>query len=364
MIPLTRRQFVHRAFCGLATMPFLRIRMAGAAERFVPLREVAAARGLTFGFALDAAKLAQDEVYRALVMREASIVVPENALKWATVHPEPERYHFAPADSIATFAKAHDQRMRGHAFCWHRALPDWLLHAVTPANAEAVLTMHINTVARHYRGQIVSWDVVNEAIQVEDGLPGGMRHAFWYQMLGERYVDLAFHAAHEADPDAVLCYNDYGLENDGHYGDTKRSAVLAMLQGLRQRGVPVHALGIQSHLRAGEVRGFGAGLSRFILAVRDLGLSVLVTELDVDDSRLTGSMDERDDIVAATYKRYLEVVLATRAVSTVITWGVWDTPHRTGATPGNGPLAQRPLAFGPEGQIKPASWAIAHCLAR
>lgn len=92
-----------------------------------------------------------------------------------------------------------------------------------------------------------------------------------------------------------------------------------------------------------------------------MGLSIHITELDVDDSHLTGPITERDGTVAQTYKRYLELILATRSVSTVITWGVWDSPHIAGATSTRGPLAQRALVFGPRGEVKPASWVIAHC---
>lgn len=358
----SRRRFVTGVLRAAVCVPFAGSRFSFAAEPFVPLRQLAAEKGMQFGFALNPTRLANDATYRDVVARQAGIVVPENALKWETIHPEPERYNFAPADVIADFAKAHDQRMRGHTFCWHRALPDWVPLTVTRANAEAVLTSHITTVASHYRGRISSWDVINEAIQLEDHQPGGLRNFLWYQMLGPRYLDIAFHAAHNADPDAVLCYNDYGLEKDTHYGESRRAAVFAMLQGLKQRGVPVHGLGIQSHLAAGDT--FGPGLTRFILAIRDLGLTVYVTELDVNDSRLTGSAAERDGAVAETYKRYLDVILATRAVPVIITWGVWDTPHLAGATATSGPLAQRPLVFGPEGELKPASWVVEHCLER
>jgi len=361
----SRRQFIAGVLRAGVWLPLAGSRLSLAEETFAPLRQLAAGKGIQFGFALDPVKLDNDATYRDVVARQASIVVPENVLKWQAVHPEPERYDFGPADVIADFAQAHHQRMRGHTFCWHRALPDWVTGTVTRANAEKVLVDHIGVVASRYRGRISSWDVVNEAIQIDDGQPGGLRNAFWYQMLGPRYLDVAFRAAHEADPDAVLCYNDYGLESDSRYGDSKRAAVLAMLQGLRQRGVPIGALGIQSHLRAGQggdKQYFGNGLANFIATVRDLGLSVYVTELDVDDSRLTGSSEDRDGIVADTYKRYLNVVLGTRAVSAIITWGVWDTPHRTGATPSTGPLAQRPLVFAPQGEIKPASWVVEHSL--
>jgi endo-1,4-beta-xylanase len=364
MTPCDRRRFIGTALRALAVAPLLRVRAAVADEAFRPLRSVAAEHGLSFGFALDPAPLASDPVYQDVVARQAGIVVPENALKWAQVHPGPDRYDFAPADRIAAFAAAHRQDMRGHTLCWHRALPGWVEQSVTPTNAESVLTQHIAAVVGRYRGRIVSWDVVNEAIQVDDGQPGGLRNAFWYRMLGPGYLDLAFRAAHRADPDAVLCYNDYGLESDAPSGVRKRVAVLSLLREMKRRGVPVHALGIQSHLRAADAQSFGPGLAVFLRNVHDLGLRIYVTELDVDDSHLTGTLAQRDAVVAGTYKRYLDLVLGTGTVSAVLTWGVWDTVHRTGATPSNGPAAQRPLVFGPQGQIKPASWVMAHALAR
>ncbi|WP_369928938.1 endo-1,4-beta-xylanase [Xanthomonas sp. NCPPB 2632] len=364
MTPLDRRRFMTTALRALAIAPLLRVGPAVADDAFRPLRTVAAEHGLSFGFAVDPALLASDSAYQDVVARQAGIVVTENALKWAEVHPAQDRYDFAPADRIATFAATHRQSMRGHTLCWHRALPDWVERSVTPANAESVLTQHIAAVVGRYRGRIVSWDVVNEAIQVDDGKPGGLRNAFWYRMLGPGYLDVAFRAAHRADPDAVLCYNDYGLESDSPSGVRKRGAVLGLLREMKRRDVPVHALGIQSHLRAADAQSFGPGLAAFLRQVRDLGLRVYVTELDVDDSHVTGTLTERDAIVAGTYKRYLDLVLGTGAVSAVLTWGVWDTAHRTGATPSTGPAAQRPLVFGPHGEIKPASWVVAHCLAR
>ncbi|MEB0107086.1 endo-1,4-beta-xylanase [Pseudomonas sp. MH9.3] len=363
MKPFNRRRFLTTTLQAMVLAPLLRVRPALADDTFRPLRAVAAQHGLSFGFAVDPALLDTNPSYRDVVARQAGIVVPENALKWAQVHPAPDRYTFAPVDLILAFAQANHQRMRGHTLCWHRALPDWVTRTVTPANAKEVLTQHIAAVVGRYRGRIASWDVVNEAIQVDDGQAGGLRDAFWYRMLGPDYIDLAYEAAHRADPDAALCYNEYGLESDSPAGTRKRAAVLALLRTLKQRGVPVHALGIQSHLRAADPHGFGPGLAAFLRQVHDLGLSIYITELDVDDSHVTGDANQRDAIVAGTYKRYLDLVLGTGTVSAVLTWGVWDTAHRTGATPSMGPLAQRPLVFGPQGVIKPASWVVEHSLA-
>jgi len=357
---MDRRSVLMASLAAVATAG--PIRAAVLAQPFVPLGRMAGAHGIRFGFALDSKRLAADPGYAAFVAEQATIIVPENALKWQAVHPAPGRYDFAAAEIIATFSRKHDIAMRGHNLCWHRALPDWVTQTVTRDNAEAILVDHIHHVAGNFRGAIQSWDVVNEVLNLSDGLPGGWRDCFWYRMLGPSYVDIACRAAHEADPTAVLCYNDYGLEDDGANGQAKREAVLAMMRGLKLRGASIGALGIQSHLRAGGKDVFGPGLARFLLDVKALGIDVYITELDVDDSRVDPAL--RDGQVASVYKRYLDLVLGTGAVSAVLTWGVWDTQHYTGATGQSGPMAQRPLVFAPDGDLKDASWAVEHCLAR
>ena len=343
---------------SLATAPAL-----AALGDELRLGRIASDAGLLFGFALDPRQLASDPAYAAFVTRQASIVVPENALKWQAVHPTENRFVFTDADAIAGFARRNDIRLRGHTLCWHRGLPDWVERTVTRANAEAVLTAHIRTVVGRYRGGMQSWDVVNEAIAPEDGQAGGWRTGFWWRTLGPAFLDIAFRAAHASDPDAVLCYNEYGLELDGERGQAKRAAVLALLRGARSRGVPIGALGIQSHLRAGGRASFGSALAGFLREVRALGLAVTITELDVDDSALDPAA--ADGVVADIYKRYLDLVLGTGTVSSVLSWGVWDWPHRVGATPAQSDTtARRPLIFAPGGSAKPATWAVAHCFER
>lgn len=263
---------------------------------------------------------------------------------------------------MAGFTSAHGIRLRGHNFCWHRALPDWVEQIADPASARGVLEAHIATVAGRYAGRVQSWDVVNEPIQPADGLPGGLRDGFWYRALGPAYIDLAFAAAHRADPKALLVINDYGLEYDEGGGPARREAMLSLLRGMLARGVPVGGVGLQSHLRAGGIDRFGPGLARFIGEIAGLGLRVLITELDVDDSRLDGPDEAIDRVVAGVYRRYLDLVLGTGAVDAVLSWGVWDSRHYTGATPPDGPPARRALVFGPDGEIKPASRAVAAAL--
>lgn len=366
--PLTRRNILRTAALATAA-PFLPRAFAtygahSAPPAWMPLGTLAARKKIAFGFALNDHLLNSNPDYRALAARECTIVTPENAMKWEAVHPQPDEYSYDRADSIVAFAQAHSLKVRGHAFCWHRALPSWVTQDCTPKNAEEILRDHITNVAGHFKGKLQSWDVVNEAIQLKDGLASGWRNSFWYSLLGPRYVDIAFLAAKQADPAAVLTYNDFGLEYENHSDTPKRAAVLSMLRDLKSRGIPIGALGIQSHLRAGTGEHFGKDLPDFLKEVRSMGLEIYITELDVDDSHLTTEGAERDRAIADVYQQYLDLVLSTGTVKTVVTWGVWDIAKVTGAEAVSGPKSERPLLFSSDGMPKPDAYAVAEAFSR
>lgn len=140
--------------------------------------------------------------------------------------------------------------------------------------------------------------------------------------MGPDYIDIAFRTAAEADPQALLVYNDYGLEYNTREEEAKRTAVLKLLGHLKSIGTPVHALGIQSHLWKPRFnsRKFGA----FLHDVSDLGLKILITEMDVVDKLMPLDVDARDLMVARVYEDYLSVVLDEPAVIAVLTWGLSD----------------------------------------
>ncbi len=268
-------------------------------------------------------KLADEPAYANTVAQQANLLVAENVMKWKTLRPAPDKYNFAPADAILNFANAHDQRLRGHNLCWHEELPDWFRTTATPANARRLLTDHIQRVAGHFAGKLHSWDVVNEAIDLKDGRPDGLRKSPWLELVGPDYIEIAFRAARMADSTALLTYNDYGIELDTPDQAQKRARVLALVTRLRLRGVPIHAVGVQSHLTAGE--GIpGAGLRDFIREARALNMQVFITELDVSDHKLAGSVAERDAAVGKLYGDYLDLVLAEPNVTAVLTWGITD----------------------------------------
>jgi endo-1,4-beta-xylanase len=289
------------------------------------LKAHAVPKGLYTGAAVNLGLLAHDPVYKQTLIDQYNIVVAENAMKWAALRPAPDQFDFSGADTLVSFAETHKMAIRGHNLCWHEALPKWFDATVTGANAQQYLTSHIATVAGRYKGKIRAWDVVNEAIAPRDGQPDGLRNGPWYKLLGPGFLDIAFHAARAADPHALLTYNDYGIETDSPEDTAKRDAVLALLKRMKKDGVPLDAVGIQSHLSAASASKIGAGLEAFVAACADLGLKVFITELDINDDGLTvDDPKARALLVAAIYTFYVAMLLKNSATTDVLTWGVSD----------------------------------------
>jgi endo-1,4-beta-xylanase len=284
-------------------------------------------------------------------------VVAENAMKWRALRPSAEAFRFDDADALVKFAEANRMKIRGHNLVWHEDNPGWLEATATAANARGLLVSHIATVVGRYAGRMHSWDVVNEGINVGDGRADGMRRSLWLRLVGDEYMELAFRTAREADPEALLTYNEYGIEAESAEAERKREAVMVMLRRMMARRVPVDAVGVQSHVSAGAV--YGAGLMKFIGAVRELGLQVFITEMDVNDRALPADVPTRDAAVAAAYKGYLDLVLADAAVRAVLTWGITDRytwlNHEQARADGR---TERALPFDGDGKAKSAFFAM------
>jgi endo-1,4-beta-xylanase len=287
------------------------------------LRAHASQQGLLAGCAVVPERLTGEPPYGTLVADQASILVAENAMKWAAIHPAPDKFDFRGADEILAFANEHGQKVRGHNLCWHEALPEWFAATVTRDNAQQFLIQHIQTVAGRYAGKMHSWDVVNEAIDPASGRPDALRKSPWLDLIGPDYIELAFHAAREADPSALLTYNDYGIENDSADSREKRGQVLMLVRRMKARGVPIDAVGVQSHLSVTDPPP-GAGLQSFVRELRAMGLQVFVTELDINERKFEGTVAERDAAIARLYKSYVTMMVAEPNVSAVLTWGITD----------------------------------------
>ncbi len=316
------------------------------------LRDRAANKGLIYGSQGHYKFLSKDPELAALYAQESALLVPGNDLKWKDLRPSPDRFDFTKADWMAEFARTHGMLFRGHTLVWHKGLPSWFKETVNSRNAEQMLLEHIATVAGRYAGKMHSWDVVNEAITLRDGRSDGLRETPWLEFLGPEYIDIAFRAAAEADPQALLVYNDNGLDSDSSKTEKKRAAVLRLLERLKSNGTPIHALGTQAHLGESAIDSKYTGLRKFLSDVADLGLKILVTEMDVIDKSFPTDLVVRDRMVAEVYENYLSAVLDEPAVIAVVTWGLSDRhTWLSKKKPREDNMPVRPLPF--DAKLKP-----------
>jgi endo-1,4-beta-xylanase len=348
---------------------------ARPAEPVESLRDAAAAGGRRLGSAFawspsgaDAGSFANPE-YAALLRRDCGILVPENELKWQALRPDPATFAFDRADAMLAYAEAHELPVRGHTLLWHRPerMPEWEetydFGARPAAEAERLLTMHIETVMRHYGDRITSWDVVNEVVDPETG---NLNKIALSQAMGgaQHSVDLAFHTARAAAPTAELVYNDYMSWESGNAAH--RAGVLRLLEGFRTRGVPVDALGIQSHLTTNDA-DVAATVARqepdwraFLDEVTGMGYRLLVTELDVRDNAVPADAAARDRRGADYTRAYLEIMVDYPQLKDVLVWGMCDKySWLQGFDPRDDGQARRCCPYDAEFRAKPMRGAIA-----
>jgi endo-1,4-beta-xylanase len=285
------------------------------------LKDAGGACGLKIGVQAERGPLQKDPSFAQAVKNNFNLLTPGNELKWTRIRPTPEAFNFSDGDWMVNFGQSSGMLIHGHNLCWNSptANPPWFKAVLNKSNASRYLTDHITTVMRHYAGRIDSWDVVNEPVVFWSKRSDGLYPGIWVDLLGPTYIDTAFHAAAAADPKALRVLNVYQVEHGTPDDETTRRQTIALLKQLVARGVPIQAVGIESHLDASLPAG-GAALVTFIKQIRDLGLQILVTELDVNDTQLQGNAQTRDTVVAQTYQDYLEQVLPASDSKRVVFW--------------------------------------------
>lgn len=280
------------------------------------LRTLAAQRDLRIGAAVNSSALRDDKNYRETLAREFSIVTPEYVMKMAPLRPSRDTFFWDDADALVDFAQKHQMQIHGHTLVWHQDVPQWIEKnekSWTRETLSAVLREHIFAVVGRYKGRIKIWDVVNEAV----GDDAKMRDTIWRRVIGDDYIALAFRWAHEADPDAILLYNDYNAEGLG----AKSDAVFNLVRDLKNEGVPINGVGLQMHFSLENPLNsadFAANMKR----LGDLKLSVHVTELDirVPEPITPQKLDEQ----GLQFSRVLETFLAAPNRGTFTFWGFSD----------------------------------------
>ena len=275
-----------------------------------------------------------ESAYASTLDREFTGLTPENEMKWDATEASRNSFNFGAADAIVNHAQSHGMKVRGHTLVWHSQLPSWVSSITSGTTLLSVMQNHIAKVAGHFKGKIVYWDVVNEALN-EDGTH---RSDVFQQRIGNAYIEDAFRAARSADPGAKLCYNDYNTENE----NAKSNAVYNMVKDFKSRGVPIDCVGIQTHLTAGQnLSTFQANIQR----LANLGVDVNITELDVGGS---GTAQ------ANTFKQVVSACVAVSRCTSITVWGITDKySWRSGSTP---------LLFDGNYNKKPAYTAVLQAL--
>ncbi len=317
----------------------------------------------------------RDSQAEAIVERHFNTITPENAMKWMSIHPEPNKYDFEAADRFVTFGQKNNMFIVGHTLVWQHQIPRWTF--VDSSNEllsrEAMLTRlkdHIQTVVGRYKGRVNGWDVVNEALTDEGKLvPSG-----WLKTIGEDFIAKAFEYAHEADPNAELYYNDFSLDKPA-----KRDAAVRLVKDLQSKGLRIDGAGIQGHW--GMDYPIREDFDAFVDSMAALGLKVMVTELDVDilpnatrymgadinirvelrnelNPYVSGLPDEMQQKLANRYAELFSMLLSHKnKISRVTFWGVSDKTSWLNNWPVRGRTSY-PLLFDRNYQPKPAFFAV------
>jgi endo-1,4-beta-xylanase len=298
------------------------------------LRALAAPINLRLGTAIIPFDLDHAD-YAKVAAEQFSSVTPGNEMKWQVVEPTRGTFDWSGADRLVGFANQHGQLVRGHTLVWHSQLPGWLTSGVTAgtisdAQLRDLLHQHIIDEATHFKGKIWQWDVANEffanswdAHPLADGINGD---DFWVQHLGEGILADVFRWAHQADPKALLFYNDYNIAGEDGT-NAKSDAVYAWARKMLTQGVPINGIGNQGHLDTQY--GFPTKMTQDLQRFADLGLKVAITEADVRTFVNNATDQVPTDNLSNfaqpyEYDQMLKACLAVRQCLSFTVWGFGD----------------------------------------
>jgi endo-1,4-beta-xylanase len=307
----SRRLRLAAAFAALLTTATMTAALAaaGPASAASSLKSLAEANGRYFGTAMTQNMLSNSTVTN-LAVQQFDMVTPGNEMKWDTTEPSNGSFNFGPGDQIVSFAQSHGMRVRGHNLVWHSQLPSWV--SSLPLNqVQAAMETHITTEVSHYRGEVYSWDVVNEPFNDD----GTFRQDVFYNAMGSGYIADALRTAHAADPNAKLYLNDYNIEGE----NAKSNAMYSLVQSLLAQGIPINGVGFESHFILGQVPStLLANMQRFAA----LGVDVAITELD-DRIQLPATSADLSQ-QASDFATVVKDCLAVSRCVGVSQWGVGD----------------------------------------
>ena len=325
----------------------------------VSLRSVAETGGLLVGAAVTPQYL-EDTRYATTLAREFNFVTTENEMKWWKVHPDPDRWNFAPADTLVKFASDHQMKVKGHTLIWKdERTPEWVKVERSPEEFREIFQEHIKTLVGRYKGKVYAWDVVNEAVDTKE--VNGLRRNVFLEKLGEGYIAEAFRLAHEADPDAILLYNDYDAESvdSSAYRRARSDKVYRLVKKLVDDGAPIHGVGLQMHLDAWD-HPRPTDIAANVRRLARLGLKVNISEMDIriTEKELVGTLTERLEMQRRIYHDIIATCDKEQGFMAVTFWGFTDAHSWIDEEFG----ADDPLLFDQGYNPKPAYWGVMDAL--
>ena len=313
------------------------------------------------GTAININRLLNDEKLQKLEIENFNSITATSDMKMQSILPAENQYNWKTADTILDYAQKHNQRLFGHNLIWHSSTPKWVTEK---GEKDSIwlgnfMQQYIKTYVGRYKGKVAAWDVVNEAFESSGG---NYRESFWYKKLGKNYIEKAFTYANEADPNAVLFYNDFNIERD----TVKLNAVLNMVNEFKAKGVPIHGIGFQMHIRMDipdEVIAYS------LKKAAATGLQIHLSEVDIifnthNDERLGGVQNynvltnEMKQAQAEKYKNLIKMYkeIVPKAQQFGITF--WDFTDRDSWIKGFFNLKDWPCIYDDSLQPKPAYFGV------
>jgi endo-1,4-beta-xylanase len=265
------------------------------------------------GGAINVRKVLKDPKLDSITRHNFNSITATNDMKMYALVKNDSIPNFSRVDSLVAYTRANNMRLFGHALVWHYGLPKWISQQTEEQGKDWTanfLKRYIDTVVTRYKDDVVAWDVVNEAF---DTKTGDYRKTFWYDTFGKDYIEQAFRYAHAADPDAKLFYNDFGQEK---YPE-KSEAIVAMVNDFKDRGVPIHGIGLQLHL---EMATTDEAIANALTLAASTGLLVHVSELDIifnthNDENASGKQqltELTEEMAQAQAEKFKQVALLYR----------------------------------------------------
>ena len=291
------------------------------------IRQLAKERGRFIGTILnsewfnDAIEPEFEEIHKT----QFNVVVAENEMKFDATEPKEDEFNFEKGDKMVKYAQANGLRVRGHALAWHSQVANWVNnYSGQKEKLLAVLKNHITKVVGHWKGKVAEWDVVNEAINDDYNADWRSTNSVWYEGIGAEFLDSAFVWAHEADPDAELCYNDYSIEWGLREG-SKASFVVEQVKRWKANNIPITCVGTQTHIEIAH-ETTPQNVRALAKALAELNVTLNITELDIGFPKgSAGKLTEADYAKQGhLYRQFMDVFLEEPNMGEFVIWGLTD----------------------------------------